>query len=377
MKIGIDGRIFVKPGSGIVRYSFELTQHLIQHHPEHEYYIYVYKNSNYREKIKFKGKYRLRVVSWPRPLWRTKLFTDMLDKDGIDVYHSMHLIVPYVPRWMRKVAIIHTCHGINPNDQWSSLKDELYWRPNLVAQAMFSDRIICVSNDTKKALHERYNVPLNRMDVGYVGIAKDMKPLGRRQKENGTKYLDRRYKTGKNGFVLYVGGTLKNKNIPTVLKTWKILKKKYGFKMPIVITRIGYDNIDEQLEELRLVKERDVIAIPWIKENDLHLFYSCAIISIYPSLFEGLGWPIIESMACGTPVITSKISAMPEAAGNAGMLVNRPTDPSEWADKVYMLCNDKKLRDALIKKGLEHAKRFNWNRIADDAIKTYIKACKK
>jgi glycosyltransferase involved in cell wall biosynthesis len=376
MKIGIDGRIFSKPGSGIVRYAFELTQTLIERHPEHDYYIYVYKNDNYKEKVKFKGRYHLRIVDWPKPLWRTKLFTDMLDRDGIDVYHSMHLIVPYVPSWMRKVAIIHTCHGINPDDQWTSLKDQLYWRPNLVAQAKFSDRIICVSNDTKKVIHEKYHVPLGRMDVGYVGIGEDMKPLPKGGREKALRYLNSKYKTGMNGFVLYVGGTLKNKNLPTVLKTWKILKEK-GFKLPIVITRIGYGDINEQLEEAGLVKGKDVVAIPWVDWGDLPIFYSCATISIYPSLFEGFGWPIIESMACGTPVILSNISALPEAAGGAGILVNKPTNPNEWAGKISALCNDKKRRDALIKKGSKRVKMFSWDRIADDAVKTYIKASKE
>ncbi len=376
MKIGIDGRIFSKPGSGIVRYSFELTQKLIERHPEHEYYIYVQKDDNYKEKARFKGKYHLKVVDLPKPLWRTALFTNMLDRDGINVYHSMHFIVPYVPGWMRKVAIVHTCHGINPNDQWTSLKDQLYWRPNLVAQAMFSDRVICVSDDARHVLHNRYGKPLSEMDVGYFGLADDMKPLAKVQMKKAESYLRKKYKLGQNGFVLYVGGNLKNKNVDTVLKTWKILKEERGFKMPIIIARVNYSDIQTQLDELGLVKEKDVIALPWIG-SDLHLFYSCAIITIYATVFEGLGFPIIESMACGTPVITSNISAMPEAAGGAGILVNKPKDPKEWADKIYKLCGDRRARGTLIKKGIERARRFNWDRVSDDAVKTYIKAWKQ
>ena len=141
----------------------------------------------------------------------------------------------------------------------------------------------------------------------------DMKPLTSAQKAKAMRYLRGKYKVGPNGFVLYVGGNLKNKNVITVLRAWKLLKEKYNFKMPIIIARVSYDDISDQLAELGLSKG-DVIAIPWIGA-DLHLFYSCATISIYPSLFEGLGFPIIESMACGTPVITSNISALPEAAG--------------------------------------------------------------
>jgi glycosyltransferase involved in cell wall biosynthesis len=373
MRIGIDGRIFLKPGSGIVRYSFELTQYLIENHPEHEFYIYVYRHSAYADKIKFRGKYIVRETSLHPVLWRSKLFTDQLDRDGINAFHSMHFVVPYVPTSLRKVAVLFTCHGIMPNDQWASLKDELYWRPNLWASARFSDRVICVSEDSKNEINRRYHKPLEQMDVGYFGLAEDMKPLNESEKKAGAEYLSKKY--GINGdFILYVGGTPKNKNIPTVLRAWKLLKEQYKFDLPIVISRVEYKTIGGQLDSLGLKAGKDVIAIPWIANDDIHLFYSCAAINLYASLFEGLGFPIVEAMACASPVILSNISALPEAAGGAGVLVDRPLDPKEWAEKIHSLYNDKKERERLIGLGLERAKRFTWEVVANDAIKSYAKA---
>lgn len=373
MKIGIYGRVFLKPGSGIVRYSFELTQSLIKYGKGNDYVIYFKKGEV--PKLDFKGKYSIREVDLPYFLWRTTLFTGTLDRDGIDVFHSMAYTVPLVPRWLRKTAIVSTFHGLHSEYFWHSLKENLYSVLNYRTAALFADRIIAVSGTLKKEIHEKYKKPLDEIDVTYFGVNEELKPLNESQKNRIFQYLRKKYGILGKNYVIYVGGGMaKNKNFGTILRAWSILKKKYQFTAPLIVTRVDMENVSDLLKELNLEESKDIIGLKWIDGKDLKYLYSCAILDVYPSTYEGLGFPIIEAMKSGTPVITSNVSAMPEAAGRAALLVRNPTDPAEWAEKIYKLFYDTKTRKRLISKGLVRAKRFTWKRVSDDVINSYKKS---
>jgi glycosyltransferase involved in cell wall biosynthesis len=188
----------------------------------------------------------------------------------------------------------------------------------------------------------------------------------------------RKYKIYTENYVLYPGGGLSpNKNLITIIKAWKVLKKKDFRNIPLIITRVDTNSISSILKSLDLVGDKDVIGIKWVDEKDLPLLYSCALLSVYPSVYEGFGSPVVEAMACGTPVITSNISAMPEIAGDAALLVNNPYDPYEWAEKITALRDDEDLREKLIKRGLTRAKNFTFDKIAKRTIDAYKEILKK
>ncbi len=372
MRIGIDGRIFIKPGSGMVRYSFELTQSLLSFAPENEYIVYVYKNASHKEKINFKGNYKIREVSLPPILWRTPLFTKILDRDKLDVYHSMHYIVPFVPKQMRKTAILCTCHGMFV--KYPNLKEKFYWGVNYWASAKFSDRIITVSDQMQKEMHERYGTPFEKMDSGYLGINENLRVITAKEKAEFMQRLGKKYGLGNSGFVSYLGaGMAPNKNVITIIRAWKILREKYNFKLPIIITRVKIEKLKPEIEANGLKPGIDVIGVEWLDEEDVLPLYGCADINVYASVYEGAGWPVIEAMACGTPVIISNASAMPEVAGGAALMVEKPMDPEEWAQKIYTLHTDKALREKLIRLGIERAKKFNWEEVAKRVIIIYQK----
>lgn len=376
MKIGLYGRIFLKPGSGIVKYSFELTEHLLKNDKENEYVIYV--NKNQVPKLNFTGNYTVRKVNLSYPLWRTKLFTDLLDRDKIDVYHSMAYTLPLVPKSLRKVALVSTFHGLHSEYFNFSLKETAYWLLNYRTAARFADRIISVSDTQRHEIHEKYGFPLNRIDVTYFGVEKGLHPLNAKDRRTGPAYVRKRYKLGPSDYVIYVGGGMaSNKNTDTMLRAWSILKHKYNSTMPLVLTRVDMVKLAPRLKELKLEEGKDVIGLTWVYGKDLQLLYGCALLSVYPSIYEGLGFPIIEAMACGTPVITSRASALPEAAGGAALLVDKPTDSKEWAKKVYELSKDKKKRELLRKKGFIRARGFTWENVVKETLKSYKKAARQ
>ena len=372
MRIGIYGRVMLKPGSGIVRYSFELTQALLKYHPENEYVLYFMKGSV--PKLDFKGKYEVREIDIPYALWRTSLFTNALKKDNIDVFHSMAYTTPAVPRRMRKVAIVSTFHGLHAEYFWWSLKENAYSFLNYRIAAKFADRILCVSQKLKEEVHERLGKRMDEIDVTYFGINQKFEPLGAKDKRKYAKYLNEKYHIPEEGFVLYAGGgNSYNKNVITVLKAWKLLKEKYGFNLPLVIARVELSGFRDALRILDLKEGKDVIGFQWVGD-DLAYMYGCADISIYPSIYEGVGFPIIESMACGVPTIISNASAMPECAGGAAEIVEKPRSAEEWAEKVYALHNDKRRQKKLVALGIKRAKVFTWENVAHDTVKSYKKA---
>ena len=110
----------------------------------------------------------------------------------------------------------------------------------------------------------------------------------------------------------------------------------------------------------------------YVSDSDLPALYAGATLFVYPSLYEGFGLPILEAMACGTPVITSSTSSMPEVAGEAATLCD-PTDPEELANAIHTLIRNKPLREYMITKGIARAAEFSWEKTARDTIAVYEK----
>lgn len=378
MKIGIDGRVLMKPGSGIVRYSYDMVEALLKTDKKNEYVIYLPGNAGNIERLKFKGRYKVRIVEGIPPiLWRTKFYTDILDKDGIDVYHSLAYLLPLVPENMRRVRLIATYHGLHSEYFKWPLKETLYSIFNYRSSAKFADRIIAVSQKLAEEIHKMYNVPYKKIDVTMTGVSDVFQFVSQKERDAKRNYICKKYNLGSKGYLVYIGaGMAANKNVETILKTVKVLREKYNFNLPIALTRIDMEKLEPRLAELGLKPDRDIIGLKWLDENDINLLYACAEFTVYATIYEGFGTVILESQAIGTPVITSNVSAMPEAAGGAALLVNNPMDPNEWAAKIVKLHVDRKLRDRLITLGLKNAKRFRYEIIAKATQKSYERAYK-
>lgn len=375
MRIGIDGRIFLKHQSGIVRYATELTKNLLRIDLNNRYLIYVPSGSEYDNKKRIsvihsligpEKRYRIRLIRLKPLLWRTVLFTKILDKE-VDVFHGMAYILPFVPKSMRKVKFISSFHGLQavlvPD---LPFKERLYWIPNLLMSTIFADRIVSVSENLKKEINRKYRYPLNNIDVTYAGISSsffvDGKCIGKKA-ENALK----KYGAVIKSYIFYSGaGNLPQKNVKTILEAAKILEHRYNFKPQFLISRTD------------LTRYRDyppnVKGIEWIDESDLPCLYAHAAINIYASYCEGFGSPIIEARAAGSPVIASGISAMTESAQGKALLVKDPLSADEWARKIYSLYNNKALQSRLARNGRDGLEDFSWENVARKTLISYKKA---
>ena len=172
--------------------------------------------------------------------------------------------------------------------------------------------------------------------------------------------------------ILYVGSEVPRQNVPLLIKAFASLKKRIP---EIKLVKIGDPQSYGAREALlRLINELDlgddIIFAGYVPEEDMPKWYNAADILVYPCEYAGFGLPPLEAMACGTPVITSNTTSLPEVVGDAGIMID-PQDFELMADKMYDLLTDNKLNDKMINKGLKRSKLFNWDDSAKKTLEIY------
>jgi glycosyltransferase involved in cell wall biosynthesis len=176
-------------------------------------------------------------------------------------------------------------------------------------------------------------------------------------------------------FILYFGGFDLRKNVPRLIEAYARLSDALRREYQLVIAgryqHLGHPLYpDPRLTVARLGLEGNVIFTGQIREQDKAPLYSAATVFAFPSLYEGFGMTPLEAMACGTPVVTSNVSALPEVAGDAGLLVD-PYEPEAIAQGLAELLESQSRRDELSRRGLERARRFTWPQIAEQTVRVY------
>lgn len=221
----------------------------------------------------------------------------------------------------------------------------------------FFDRIVTISKCAAADISKIYKTPMSKIDVVYLGIDPIFRPL---PKDLCRNFVVKKYGI-KTPYILYVGGTAPNRNVPRIIESYKILWKKTFKELSLVLTRLVSPIILSGNEEL---------PIPPITRQDLPYVYGAAEALVYPSLADGFGLPPLEAMACGTPVVVSDIPIYHEILDEATLFVN-PLASEEIAAGISTLLGSKSLRHELKLKGLENAKRYSWDSAAKQLVEIY------
>jgi glycosyltransferase involved in cell wall biosynthesis len=170
---------------------------------------------------------------------------------------------------------------------------------------------------------------------------------------------------------MFLGNTAPKKNTPNVIKAYVNYCISERETIPLVLLDYKKELVEKLLQELKQESLMDRIIFPgYIPYPQIPLMYNAATLFLYPSLRESFGLPILEAMACGTPVITSDTSSMPEIAGDAAKIID-PFNHLELADAIRSLLNNKLARENYIVKGLERAKEFTWKSSAEKLVDIY------
>ena len=225
-----------------------------------------------------------------------------------------------------------------------------------------ASHIIAISQNTKDDLIKHLKVSEDRISVVYNGIDHGIfKPCDK-------KLLDEPY-------ILYVGSERPRKNLGTLFEAFAQVKNEFPDLKLVKVGTAGRSekyrsDTMEQLTTLGVVE--DVIFVDYVSEEDLACYYSAAALLAYPSLYEGFGLPPLEAMSCGCPVVTSNTSSLPEVVGEAGIMVD-PYDTDSLAQAMKRILSDNKLRDDMVRRGLEQAGEFSWEKTAEQTLEVYDK----
>jgi glycosyltransferase involved in cell wall biosynthesis len=224
-------------------------------------------------------------------------------------------------------------------------------------------RIIAVSAHTADEITHLFHIPRERIDVIHHGVDPSFHP---RPVEEITAF--RRRQGLPDRFVLAVGTLEPRKNYTKLVEAFSRIDD--GRVKLVLVGGKGwlYKDLFAKVETLGL--DERVIFAGYVPNNELPLWYNAATAFAYPSLYEGFGMPILEAQACGTPVLTSNIPPMTEAAGDAALLAS-PTDVKALAAALQRLLTETSLQQELKERGLVHAKRFSWRHTAQKTARVY------
>lgn len=331
IKVGFDISQIIHPG-GVSGYTKNLTEQLQGNKELEMVYFFSSLRKRYTGRLKNVKKFRL-----PPSLFEV-LFNRIrnvgIEKfiGPVDIFHSSDWVQP--PTKAKKVTTYHDVAALK-FPQWSNPKIVAVNKRRLKIVESEIDKVIAVSNSTKNDLLEVSKLRSDQIEVIYEGVSRDFKPASEKDKTEFRKKYNLPEK-----FVMATGGVGERKNIKRIEEAAK------GF------------NLVTTFKDITLTDE------------ELPVLYSCAEVLVYTTMYEGFGLPILESMACGTPVITSNVSSLPEVAGDAAVLID-PTDVQGIKESIREILNDDQMKKELIEKGLKRAKEFTWEKTAQETFKLY------
>lgn len=283
---------------------------------------------------------------------------------GVDSFFSPHFILSPTSKKCKKIITFHDLSFAYYPEFFSFSRNIWHKLMRPKKQAQEADAIISVSESTKEDLIDLYKINPDKIKVIYPGVGEEFKKLD----------LSKIYKIKEKynlpeKFILYFGTIEPRKNIDGIIKSFDLLKENLKSDIKLVIAGSPgwlYKNVFRTAKESKFKK--DIIFTGFIEKEDKPSLYNLASLFVYPSYFEGFGFPPLEAMACGVPTIVSNCTSLPEVAGEGALLVN-PYNINEIFIAMKEVLTSKKLSDDLINGGLNQSKKFSWDSCARETLK--------
>jgi glycosyltransferase involved in cell wall biosynthesis len=280
-----------------------------------------------------------------------------LRREGADLFHAPHYVLPPLTP-CKSVVTIHDCIHLRFPQYLPNRLGYAYARSFLWVATHRSNRVMTVSEASKRDILEYFSIPPEKIDVIYNGIDER---FGEPPAEDAVKRVRERYQLD-GPFVLYAGNIKPHKNLGRLIAAFDILRQSGPEFAQVKLVIIGdeiskYAALRHAVHRHKLHKH--VRFFGFVPAQTLAILYRLADVFVFPSLYEGFGLPPLEAMASGTPVITSNVSSLPEVVGDAAVLID-PLQPEAIADALRRVLSDSALRDNLRQRGLKRARQFSW-----------------
>lgn len=370
-RIGLDYTPALEQGGGIGRYVRELVAALADNPGPHDYALFVAGARPHQlpappaERFMWRST-RVAPRWWARIWHRARLPYAIESITGpLDLYHATDFVLPPTRRRTRTILQVHDL-SFRRVPETASPRLKAYLDRVVPRSVRRADHILADSQATKDDLSALYGTPEAKIDVLHGGIHARFQPV-----RDGARLAEVRARYGIDAPYVFAVGTIQpRKNYARVIEALARLRQRDIDLTFVIAGGKGWleDPIYHALERHGMADR--VRFIGYAADDDLPALYSGALLSPFVSLYEGFGLPILEAMACGTPVVTGTRSSLPEVAGDAALLVD-PSDTDAITDAIARLVTDSALRDELIQRGYERARRFTWDAAAARLLAIY------
>ncbi len=369
MNIGIDIRFLARGAqSGVEEYALNLLPRLFS--LDRTIGFKLFYNAFKKKKLDYPwvGASNVKLYQFSIPnrfLQASSFFLDSpkIDKliGGADVFFSPHFILAPVSKKCKKIITFHDLSFEYYPEFFSWQRKIWHTLMKPKKQAELADKIIAVSQSTKEDMVNLYKIAPEKIEVIYSGISEEFREL---EKSELQEVREKYHLPEK--FILYFGTIEPRKNIIGIIKAFELLKSDEKL---VIAGSPGWlcKNIYKVAKNSSRAK--DIVFAGFIEKKDKLALYNLAELFIYPSFFEGFGFPPLEAMACGTPTIISNTASLPEVAGEAAMIVD-PYNINDIAVAIKEVLGNEKLREEMKERGLALSKKFNWQTCAEQTLKT-------
>jgi glycosyltransferase involved in cell wall biosynthesis len=373
MTLYVDVSAAVNQRAGLARYALDLTRALVTQYGEEQAFGLFYNGSQRAVQLPGLEGIPARSVRAGYKPWRLAVWAGQLLGVGFDrllpdatLFHATeHLLLP-----LRHTPTVLTVHDLVYRLFPAYHKRLNYWFLN-AAMPLFVRRasaLITVSESSKRDLIRLYGVPADKITVVYEAASGVFQPAPAEQIAAArARYgLPERY-------LIALGTIEPRKNLLRLVEALRMLRQKDPELALVVVGRTGwlYEEFFQKLEEMG---DRKAVLLPgYVPDADIPAVMSGATALVLASLYEGFGLPILEAMACATPVVCSNVSSMPELGGDAARYFD-PQDANQMADVIAGVVRDGDLRAEMRRRGLEQAARFSWQRAARETLDVYQRA---
>jgi glycosyltransferase involved in cell wall biosynthesis len=376
VKIGIDTMVTPTLKTGVGRYIDGLLTGLVELNEENEYLIFSGRNQEDPPRINGSriGIYHSSVSTEQSLLnffWKTIVLPLLVRKESIDVLH----IPNEKPVFFKSRPTVMTFHDIAD----FRLRRRYAWRKWLFRRLVLPrtvrnvDHIIAVSQKTRTDIVELLGIPPQRITVIHEAAAPEFRPI---DKAEARSIVATRWGVSGN-IVLFVGEIDVRKNLTALIGALDLVINRWGLQSTLFIAGKNGRGLDALKADVRRRNlDNSVVFGGYVTPEELLALYNAARMLVLPSLYEGFGLPVLEAMACGTPVVASRCGSLPEVVGDAGLLVDT-AQPGALAEAIATLLTDPQARNRLIEAGFSRAREFSWTAAARATIEVYRRvACR-
>ncbi|MCF7795221.1 glycosyltransferase family 4 protein [Patescibacteria group bacterium] len=375
-RIGIDARFYGPVGKGLGRYTKEIVDNILRMDSENFYVIFLspenYDLFSSENKNVKKVLVKSRWYSWSEQIF----FPWQIYKEKLDLMHFTHFNVPILTR-VKFIVTIHDLILTRFSTQRATLLPPLYYKIKYLAYKFVislavsrAEKIIAVSEFTKKDIEKKFKVKKDKISVIYEGISNlNLQEIESREYD---KKILKNYNINDNRYLLYVGNAYPHKNLESLLDIFKKLKNDFPSLLLVLVGKEDYfyNRLKKYAKNLNLSNE-DIVFADYVPDNELVSLYRNALAYVFPSLYEGFGLPPLEAMSYDCPVVSSDQSSLPEVLGDSALYFN-PYNNIDMYEKIKKIIKNKYLRKELVEKGKLQINQYNWFSSAYSTYKLYL-----